>query len=208
MRQNGLYGRRPPRFRKTTDSNHDRPVAANVLDRDFSASSPDRKWVGDITYVWTAQGWLYLAVIIDLFSRRVVGWAVADHMRAELAVNALKMALGRRCPPTALVHHSDRGTQYASSEYQQALEAAEATCSMSRTGNCWDNAVAESFFATLKKELIHRYRWLDRRDAAKAIAEYIEVFYNNHRLHSSLGYVSPAEFEALNSTPLPADMAA
>lgn len=160
------------------------------------------------TYVWTGEGWLYLAVIIDLFSRRVVGWAVADHMRAELAVNALKMALGRRRPPSSLVHHSDRGSQYASSIYQEALGAAGATCSMSRTGDCWDNAVAESFFATLKKELIHRYRWLGRRDAAKAIAEYIEVFYNNHRLHSSLGYVSPADFEALNSTPLPADMAA
>ncbi len=208
MRHKRLYGCPPPRFRKTTDSDHDEPIAANVLARDFSASAPDRKWVSDITYVWTAQGWLYLAVIIDLFSRRVVGWAVADHIRAELAIDALQMALGRRRPLAELVHHSDRGTQYASSDYRKALTVAKATCSMSRTGNCWDNAVAESFFATLKKELIHRYRRLERADAAKAIAEYIEVFYNNHRLHSSLGYVSPAEFEAANSTPLPADKAA
>lgn len=196
MRENGLYGRRPPRFRTTTDSNHAEPIASNVLARDFSSTAPDRKWVGDITYVWTGEGWLYLAVLIDLFSRRVVGWAVADHLRTELASRALKMALGRRRPPTKLVHHSDRGCQYASTEYNSLLRAAGATSSMSRRGNCWDNSVAESFFATLKKELIHRYRWLSRSDAANAIAEYIEVFYNNHRLHSSIGYLSPAEFEA------------
>ncbi len=208
MREEGLYGRRPPRFRRTTDSNHDRPVARNMLSRDFTATEPDRKWVGDITYVWTGEGWLYLAVLIDLFSRRVVGWAVAEHMRASLCIEALKMALGRRRPPAELVHHSDRGSQYASEPYQALLEAAGAQCSMSRRGNCYDNAVAESFFATLKKELIHRYRWLERRDAARAIGEYIEIFYNNHRLHSSIGYTSPAEFEALNSNPSSAGMAA
>lgn len=208
MRENGLYGRRPPRFRVTTNSEHDSPVAANVLARNFKATGADRKWVGDITYVWTGQGWLYLAVLIDLYSRRVVGWAVAEHMRTELPLAALKMALGRRRPPAALVHHTDRGSQYASADYRKALHAAGATASMSRTGDCWDNAVAESFFATLKKELIHRYRWLDRRDAHNAIAEYIEVFYNNQRLHSSLGYCSPAEFEAINSTPQAAKAAA
>ena len=208
MREEGLYGRRPARFRKTTDSDHGRPVPGNLIARDFTADAPDRKWVGDITYVWTGAGWLYLAVLVDLFSRRVVGWAVAEHMRASLCVDALKMALGRRQPPRELVHHTDQGCQYVSAEYQAVLSSAGIVCSMSRRGNCWDNAVAESFFATLKKELIHRYRWLDRRDAAKAIAEYIEIFYNNHRLHSSLGYTSPAEFEALNSNPQPAEMAA
>jgi putative transposase len=208
MREEGLHGRRPPRFRKTTDSNHGRPVARNVLSRDFAANAPDRKWVGDITYVWTGEGWLYLAVLIDLFSRRVVGWAVAEHMRTKLCIDALKMALGRRLPPAELIHHTDQGSQYASAEYQAVLEAAEVQCSMSRRGNCYDNAVAESFFATLKKELIHRYRWLERRDAKRAIGEYIEIFYNNHRLHSSIGYTSPAEFEAINSNPNQAGMAA
>lgn len=208
MRENGLYGHRPPRFRVTTNSKHDEPVADNLLARDFAATGIDRKWVGDITYVWTGEGWLYLAVLIDLYSRRVVGWAVAEHMRTDLVMNALKMALGRRRPPTNLVHHTDRGCQYASRRYRAALRAAGVTASMSRTGNCYDNAVAESFFATLKKELIHRYRWLERRDASKAIGEYIELFYNNHRLHSSIGYYSPAEFEALNSNPQAAGIAA
>ena len=176
--------------------------------RDFKATGVDRKWVGDISYVWTGEGWLYLAVLIDLYSRRVVGWAVADHMKAALPLTALTMALGRRRPPGVLVHHTDRGCQYASAEYRRVLGAAGATASMSRTGDCYDNAVAESFFATPKKELIHRYRWLDRRDASRAIAEYIEIFYNNQRLHSSLGYQSPAEFEAINSNPQAARVAA
>ncbi len=208
MRERGLTGRRPARFRRTTDSDHGQPIAENVLDRDFQADASDQKWVGDITYVWTGEGWLYVAVLIDLFSRRVVGWAIDSHMRAELTVRALKMALGRRRPPADLVHHTDRGSQYASKEYRAVLADAGMTCSMSRKGNCWDNAVAESFFATLKKELIHRYQWVERADARNAVAEYIEVFYNNHRLHSSLGYASPAEFEALNSTPQTVRMAA
>lgn len=208
MRENDIYGRRPPRFKVTTNSDHDDPIADNVLARDFTAAGVDKKWVGDITYIWTSEGWLYLAVLIDLYSRRVVGWAIAEHMRTELATNALKMALGRRRPPSNLVHHTDRGCQYASEEYRAALLGAGVTRSMSRTGDCWDNAVAESFFATLKKELIHRYRWLERRDAAKAIGEYIELFYNSHRLHSSIGYRSPAEFEALNSNPQAAELAA
>jgi len=208
MAEEGLQGCRPRRFRRTTDSEHDRPVAPNILKRDFKAAGPDQKWVGDITAIWTGKGWLYLAVLIDLFSRKVVGWAMADHMRAELVVTALRMALGRRRSPTDLVHHTDRGSQYASQKYTQELFVAGRTPSMSRTGNCWDNAVAQSFFATLKKELIHRYRWPERRDARNAVAEYIEVFYNNRRIHSSIGYVSPADFEALNSNQLPAKLAA
>lgn len=208
MAEEGLQGCRPRRFRRTTDSEHDRPVAPNILKRDFQAAGPDQKWVGDITAIWTGEGWLYLAVLIDLFSRKVVGWSMANHMRSELAIAALRMALGRRRSPHDLVHHTDRGSQYASQKYSEELFVAGLTPSMSRTGNCWDNAVAESFFATLKKELIHRYRWPERRDAQNAIAEYIEVFYNNRRIHSSIGYVSPADYEALNSNQLPAKFAA
>ncbi len=208
MRREGLRGAVPPRFRKTTLSDHDRRVATNVLGRDFCAARPNQKWVGDITYIWTAEGSMYLAVIIDLFSRRVVGWAAANHMRASLAADALRMALGRHRPPPGLVHHTDRGSQYASAEYQALLASHGIICSMSRSGDCWDNAVAESFFATLKKELIRRYRWLGRVDAARAVAEYIEVFYNNHRLHSSLGYFTPADYETINSTPQVPELAA
>ena len=208
MAEEGLQGCRPRRFRRTTDSEHDRPVAPKILKRDFQAAGPDQKWVGDITAIWTGEGWLYLAVLIDLFSRKVVGWSMANHMRSELAIAALRMALGRRRSPHDLVHHTDRGSQYASQKYSEELFVAGLTPSMSRTGNCWDNAVAESFFATLKKELIHRYRWPERRDAQNAIAEYIEVFYNNRRIHSSIGYVSPADYEALNSNQLPAKFAA
>lgn len=208
MRQEGLVGRTPARFVKTTDSSHDDPIAANILARDFAAEAPNSKWAGDITYVWTAEGWMYLAVVIDLFSRRVVGWAMADHMRAGLAVDALKMALGRRRPDPGLIFHSDRGSQYTSAEFQALLDSADATSSMSRKGNCWDNAVSESFFATLKKELIYRFHWVFREDVVAAVARYIEIFYNNERLHSSIGYASPAEFEAINSTPQPAQKAA
>jgi transposase InsO family protein len=208
MREQCLRGRRKARFVKTTDSAHRDPVAENVLARDFTAKAPNEKWAGDITYIWTGCGWMYLAVVIDLFSRRVVGWAMADNMRAGLAGDALKMAVGRRCPHPGLIFHSDRGSQYTSAEYQALLAAAGAVCSMSRKGNCWDNAVSESFFATLKKELIHRFHWLSRRDAAAAVAEYIEIFYNNYRMHSSIGYASPAEFEHLNSTPQSAQLAA
>ena len=199
MRENGLKGARPKRFRKTTDSSHGKRCAPNLLDRDFSANRKNRKWAGDITYVWTNGGWLYLAVLIDLHSRRVVGWSLAKHLGAELVTSALRMALGRRRPPAGLLHHSDRGGQYLSDEYLALLKSIDAKRSMSRAGDCWDNGVVESFFATLKKELIHRYRWLSREDASEAITEYIEVFYNNHRLHSSLGYLSPSEYEASHS---------
>ena len=208
MRQEGLAGRPPARFLRTTDSDHDDPIAENLLARDFTADAPNTKWARDITCIWTDCGWMYLAVVIDLFSRRVVGWAMADHMRAELAIDALKMAIGRRCPAAGLIFHSDRGSQYTSRAYQALLRSNGALSSMSRKGNCWDNAPSESFFATLKKELIHRFHWLSRADAAAAVARYIEIFYNNQRLHSSIGYTSPAEFEAIKSTPQSAQLAA
>lgn len=196
MREEGILGRRKPRFRRTTDSNHKLPVAENVLAREFMTDAPDRAWVADITYVWTAQGWLYLAVIIDLYSRRVVGWSMADNMRKELVLDALTAALGSRVPSEyGLVFHSDRGSQYASGDYQVALDANGITCSMSRRGNCWDNAVAESFFSTLKTELVHNMLFVSRDSARNVIAEWIEVFYNGKRRHSTLGYATPREAE-------------
>jgi transposase InsO family protein len=195
MRQRGLRARIQRRFHCTTDSGHQMPVAVNVLGRRFRTTAPDTVWATDITYVRTWEGWLYVAVVIDLFSRRVVGWAMADHLRTELALDALNMALGRRLPPAKLIHHSDRGSQYASARYQRILKDNAIVCSMSRAGNCWDNAVVESFFATLKTELIHRRSWPTRRQAKAAIAEYIELFYNCRRIHSSLAYRSPAQYE-------------
>ena len=196
MREQGIVGRRRPRFRRTTDSNHDDPIAPNVVARNFEVDEPDRVWVADITYVWTLQGWMYLAVILDLFSRRVVGWSMAEHMRTDLVLDALRAALGKRAPSEAgLVFHSDRGSQYAARDYRAALEAAGITCSMSRRGNCWDNAVAESFFATLKVEFVHDVLFTSREDAKTTIAEWIEIFYNGKRRHSSLDYLPPLEFE-------------
>jgi putative transposase len=196
MREHGLVGRRRPKFRKTTDSNHDDPIAPNIVAREFDVAEPDRVWVADITYIWTMQGWMYLAVVIDLFSRRVVGWSMAEHMRVNLVLGALSAALGKRVPSMqGLVFHSDRGSQYAAKDYRAALEAAGITCSMSRRGDCWDNAVAESFFATLKAELVHNVIFTSRGAAKTVIAEWIEMFYNAKRRHSSLGYLSPLEFE-------------
>jgi len=195
MREVDIRGSMPRRFVRTTDSKHHRPVAPNLLDRQFAVDEPNRVWAGDITYVRTWEGWLYLAVIIDMCSRRVVGWSVADHMRTDLVETALVNALGLRCPEPGLMHHSDRGSQYASDDYQALLLDRGIRCSMSRKGNCWDNAVVESFFGTLKTELIYRHPWANRRRAHEAIAEYIELFYNPRRRHSSLGYLSPAEFE-------------
>ena len=186
--------RRP--FQHTTDSKHHLPVAENILARRFYAERPNQRWVTDITYVWTQQGWLYLAVVIDLFSRRVVGWSMANHMRTELVINALTMALGTRAPEKDLLHHSDRGSQYASIAYQRALKQHGIAVSMSRRGECYDNAVAESFFGTLKTELIHRQTWPTHASARSAIHDYIELFYNRKRRHSTLGYRTPAEFEA------------
>ena len=195
LRELGLMGLPAKRFRHTTDSTHQLPVAPNVLARNFEAERPNERWATDITYLWTWEGWLYLAVVLDLFSRRVVGWAVQPHLRTELALEALHMALGRRVPEAGLVHHSDRGCQYAADAYRRVLRDHRIVCSMSRKGDCWDNAVTESFFATLKTELIHRQPWPIRRATKDAVADYIEGFYNPYRLHSSLGYVSPNDFE-------------
>jgi len=197
MREEGLQGKVKRRFRVTTDSEHTLPVAPNTLDRKFEAAGPDQAWVCDITYIPLASGgFLYLAVILDLFSRRVVGWALADHMRTELVENALEMALGARVPDPNMLHHSDRGSQYASAAYRERLAALGVQVSMSRRGNCYDNAVAESFNGTLKQELVHEARWKDYAEARAALHDYIEVFYNRRRLHSSLGYLSPADYEA------------
>jgi transposase InsO family protein len=195
MRKLGLEGRRKRRFKATTDSGHDMPVADNVLDRKFEVAAPDVAWVTDITYVWTAEGWLYLAAILDLFSRRVVGFAMSHRINRALVLEALRVAVGRRVPNAGLVHHSDRGSQYASDDYQDALDDLGVVCSMSRKGNCWDNAVAESFFATLKTECVYPRRFATRTEAREAIFEFIEVFYNRRRRHSTLGYLSPVEFE-------------
>jgi putative transposase len=195
MQHQGLAARRPRRFVRTTDSAHNLPIAPNVVARDFTATSRDRTWVGDITYVPTREGWLYLAVLLDAFSRRVVGWAMSADLSRGLALAALEMALMGRKPGRGLVHHTDRGCQYASNDYQDELERRAITCSMSRAGDCWDNAMAESFFATLKCELVHGADFTTRAQAAAAIEDYIANFYNCRRLHSSLGYVSPVEFE-------------
>lgn len=198
MREEGLRARARRRFVGTTDSRHEERVAANELDRRFAveaAEGPDRVWVSDITYLWTAEGWLYLAVVLDLATRRVVGWGMGTTLETSLVLRALRMALRRRRPPAGLLHHSDRGCQYASAAYRAALAAAGIRASMSRAGDCWDNAVAESFFATLKWELVRRCRWATRAEARSAVFEYIEAWYNRRRRHSSLGYVSPAEYE-------------
>ena len=195
MREHGIVGVTAKSFKRTTDSSHGLAVAENLLNREFLVEGPDKAWATDITYVRTWEGWLYLAVVMDLFSRRVIGWSMATHMRTSLVMGALSMALGRRLPSPSMLHHSDRGSQYASHDYRKALAANGITCSMSRKGDCWDNAVVESFFATLKKELIHRRPWPKTNQAREAITEYIEVFYNSRRKHSTLGNVSPAEFE-------------
>ncbi len=195
MKENGITGNPPKPFKRTTDSKHNFDVADNVLNREFTVDAPDKVWSTDITYVRTWEGWMYLAVVIDLFSRRVIGWSMATHMRTGLVLDALKMAFGRRQPKHNLLHHSDRGSQYASHDYRDVLSDNGIICSMSRKGNCWDNAVVESFFATIKKDLIHRRPWPTIKAARIAIAEYIEVFYNRKRKHSTLGNISPVDFE-------------
>jgi putative transposase len=195
MRESGIVGRKKKRFKKTTDSNHPDPIAPNVLERKFTVELPNTAWVTDVTYVSTRQGWLYLAVILDLFSRRVVGWAASANNDRALALEALDRAVNERQPSVGLVHHSDRGSVYASLVYRDALDAIGATKSMSRKGNCWDNSVAESFFATIKGEMIDHDDYETRAEAIAAIAEYIEGFYNVTRLHSALAYLSPIEFE-------------
>jgi len=195
MREAGLVGTPPRRFRRTTDSQHAHPIAPNHLQRQFAVAEPNRVWATDITYVRTWAGWLYLAVVLDLASRRVVGWALDTRLDRHLVLTALERALARRAPGPGLLHHSDRGSQYASADYQARLRAHGIVCSMSRRGDCWDNAVVESFFATLKRELLHREAWPTRETASAAIADYIEAWYNIHRRHSALGYVSPAVYE-------------
>ena len=197
MRAAGLCARERRRFRCTTDSGHGMAIKSNLLARRFAVPAPNSSWVSDITYLWTLEGWLYLAVILDLFSRRVVGWALSERLERGVALDALQMALTDRQPPQGLLHHSDRGSQYASHEYQQLLTLHGIQSSMSRKGNCWDNAVAESFFATLKLELVYQSRWSTRTHARNEVFEYIELFYNRQRRHSALGYLSPDEFEDL-----------
>jgi transposase InsO family protein len=200
MREHGIRARRARRFRVTTQSNHEYPVAPNLLNRDFVAEKRDQRWAGDITFIWTREGWLYLAVILDLFSRRVVGWATSNRIDRYLALRALTMALDGRDPQENLLHHSDRGSQYACRDYRRELRDRGISCSMSRKGDCWDNAVVESFFATLKTELIHHEDFLTRRQATGQIFWFIEGFYNTSRKHSFLGQISPAQFEERNST--------
>lgn len=198
MRRRGLVGRCRRRWTKTTVSDPE-VTAVDLLRRGFGPGTVevDRVYVGDITYIWTWQGWAYLATVIDLASRRVVGWALADHMRAELVCDALRMAIAQRRPAPGLIFHSDRGTQYTSSEFSGLLADHEMIQSLSRPRQCWDNAVAESFFASLKLELIDRRSWATRTQVRRAVFDYIEVFFNRRRLHSSLNYMTPAEYEAI-----------
>lgn len=195
MQESGIWARVRRRFRHTTDSNHKLPVAPNLLEQDFTATAPNQAWVGDITYIWTAEGWAYLAVLLDLYSRRVVGWALRKSLSREVALSALAHALTCRRPPPGLVHHTDRGSQYASYEYRGVLSQHGAACSMSAAGNCYDNAVAESFFATLKKELVHGCAFETRSEAYDAISHYIENYYNAKRRHSAAANQSPVNFE-------------
>lgn len=197
MRSHGLVARPKRRYIATTNSNHDYPVAPNVLDQKFYADAPNQVWLGDITYIRTFEGWLYLAAIMDLHSRKIVGWAMSEIMTAALTLQALDMAILARRPATGLIYHSDRGVQYACREYQKVLRAAGMICSMSRKGNCWDNAPMESFFSTLKTECVAGRTFLARTQAKREIFEYIEVFYNRKRRHSSLDSMSPSDYEKL-----------
>ena len=196
MREAGIRSKVRRKFKKTTDSNHPHPVAPNLLDQNFTVGAPNQVWVSDITCIWTEEGWLYLASTLDLYSRKVVGWAMSSCMTAALVVDALRMAIDRRSPTPGLLHHSDRGVQYAAHAFQSLLEENGITCSMSGKGNCYDNAVQESFFHTLKTELCDHEQYRTRDEARAKVFEFIEVFYNRLRLHSTLGYCSPSEFEA------------
>jgi putative transposase len=199
MRRAGIRPKTVKKFRVTTDSKHKYPVADNLLNRDFRADRADQVWLSDITYIWTSEGWLYLAGIMDLYSRRIVGCAMSSRINADLALKALGQALGRRHPRERLIHHSDQGRQYASDDYRKLLTEHGLISSMSRKGDCWDNAPMESFWGTLKQELVYHVHFLTKEEAKLKIFEYIEVFYNGQRRHSSLGSLSPAEFERLTS---------
>jgi putative transposase len=196
MRRHGIRAimARPRRVR-TTDSRHDLPIAPNLLDRNFVAPAPNSVWLADITYVETEQGWLYLATVMDLYSRRIVGWAMADHLRTELPLAALRMAIAAKQPGPGLIHHSDRGVQYASADYRKAIQSAGFQVSMSRKADCYDNAPMESFFHTIKTELVHHRKYATRQEATRDIFAYIEGFYNRTRRHSAIGYISPIEME-------------
>jgi len=196
MRRQGLRAKAAKKFKATTNSKHNLPVAPNLLQQDFTAAGPNQKYVGDITYLWTDEGWLYLAVVIDLYSRLVVGLAMSERMTAQLACDALQMALWRRHKPTGVIVHSDRGSQYCSGNYQRLIKEHELLCSMSAKGNCYDNACAESFFHSLKVEAIHGERFMTREAMRQAVFEYIEVDYNRTRRHSANGFISPEAFEA------------
>ena len=197
MKRHGIRAKTKRKFKATTNSKHCFPVARNVLNREFEVAAPNQVWAGDITYIWTKQGWLYLAVVLDLYSRKVIGWAMEPTLGSELALNALKMAIRQRKPQPGVLYHSDRGTQYASKAYQDLLKAYKMRCSMSRKGNCWDNSVVESFFGTLKQEHIFFSDFDTRNEAKSSVFEWIEGFYNRERLHSTLGYQSPEEYERL-----------
>jgi putative transposase len=196
MHQDGIRAKTVKKWRATTQSNHRLPVAENTLNRQFTVTQPNWVWAGDLTYVWTTEGWLYLAVVLDLYSRLVIGWAMGHRLTVELAEQALTMALANRNPQAGLLHHSDRVSQYAATDYQRLLGEHGITPSMSRTGNCWDNACVERFFGTLTRELVYHRHYATRDDATRDIFEYIEVFYNRKRRHSTLGYDSPVEYEA------------
>jgi putative transposase len=202
MRRAGVRAATARRFVvRTTDSRHGHAIAGNELGRRFGPGEADRVWVGDITYIATGEGWLYLAAVLDLGSRKVVGWSAADHLRSELVERALRNALEHRRPGGPLLHHSDRGVQYACDDYRELLRSHGLEVSMSRTGNCWDNAAMESFFGTLKQELVHRETYATREQAERSLFEYIEVFYNRQRLHSTLGYLSPVQYEESRKLP-------
>lgn len=202
MKSAGLYCKTKRRFKVTTDSRHNKPVSPNLLERRFDVIRPDRFWVGDITYIPTKNGWLYLATVIDLYSRQIIGWSMADNMRSKLVNDALTMAIWKRKPKKGLVWHSDRGSQYASDSHRSILKDHGIIQSMSRKGNCWDNAVAESFFHTLKTELTNHCKFNNQKEAKNVIFEYIEVFYNRTRIHSANNYLSPVEFEKINGKSL------
>jgi len=197
MRKAGIRSRVKHKFKATTNSKHNLAVAANLLNQNFIANAADRVWVGDITYIHTDQGWLYLSVLLDLFNHKLVGWATSNRIDRQLAIDALKMALSHRQLEKGLIHHTDRGSQYASADYQKMLNEHGITCSMSRKGDCYDNAVAESFFSRLKSEWVRHYRYRSRREAIGSLFYYIEIFYNRKRRHSSINYVTPQQYDDL-----------
>ena len=197
MKQHGLYVKTMRRFKVTTNSDHKRPVAPNLVKRNFTAPAPDRLWTGDITYIWTAEGWLYLAVILDVFSRRIVGWSMKRRMTDDLVITAFNNAVIRRGPSPGVIFHSDRGSQYCSKRFQSLVRGVGGIQSMSGTGSCYDNAITESFFGTMKRELVHHCSFEQRSEAQSLIFRYIEGFYNRRRRHSSIGYQAPEEYERL-----------